>query len=548
MINLEECNRYKKELLKKYKTSIIRNSFIVLASVILEILAPIIFKGIFAKHENAIEFNNSIIWFLIIFTLSYVVRILSIWISSKFSLKFRIEETEELYKKMFKVKYKKLNSFTPVYLVDRLSNSINVISDLIVQNIPKLIVSIIAICTIFILIFKVNKGLFILNLLLMIAYYFGKKRLTYKLGVKSQHMQKLCSENFKNVLAVTSNVDYIKQSGDNTWLISLIKGYVKNIENEIYSVNKYAQYISSGIEYLINLIQSLTYIYLVYLYMDHKILMSDLIYINLINSIFFAKLQELAKINVDLRDLKGALNFIENELIANEEENGSILIDEIKNISAKNIKLGYGKELIKEGNFSNNKGDIVYIKGKSGVGKSTLTKTFNKMLESNFIKINGIDLKELNNDSLRNRISILSQNIFMLPISIKDNILLGREVSEDKFNHIINKPFMKKFLELDDKLDTIINENGSNLSGGDKQKIALARILIDDPDVIILDESTNSIDESTAKEILDDIMETFSDKLIYIISHDNYAYKYCNNTIEINEKNLSQYNLVNKEL
>lgn len=87
---------------------------------------------------------------------------------------------------------------------------------------------------------------------------------------------------------------------------------------------------------------------------------------------------------------------------------------------------------------------------------------------------------------------------------------------------------MKKFINLPDGIETIIKENGANLSGGDKQKIALARLFINELDVIILDEATNSIDKSIVDDIMKDILNNFSDKIIYIITHDDYMIKYCN--------------------
>ena len=75
---------------------------------------------------------------------------------------------------------------------------------------------------------------------------------------------------------------------------------------------------------------------------------------------------------------------------------------------------------------------------------------------------------------------------------------------------------MKKFFALEKGLDTVILENGANLSGGDKQKIALARLYLEHPDVIILDESTSSLDKETAYEIMNDIIENYKDKIILI--------------------------------
>ena len=95
---------------------------------------------------------------------------------------------------------------------------------------------------------------------------------------------------------------------------------------------------------------------------------------------------------------------------------------------------------------------------------------------------------------------------------------------------------MKKFFDLDDGLEHMIYENGSNLSGGDKQKIALARLYLENPDVIILDEITSSIDKKSEELIFEDIVENFKEQIIFVIAHDDNVKKYCNRFIKIENK------------
>ncbi|MBE6062581.1 MAG: ABC transporter ATP-binding protein [Clostridium butyricum] len=97
---------------------------------------------------------------------------------------------------------------------------------------------------------------------------------------------------------------------------------------------------------------------------------------------------------------------------------------------------------------------------------------------------------------------------------------------------------MRKFYKFPNELDTIIQENGSNLSGGDKQKIAISRIFLEDSNVLILDEIVSSIDKDTANDIIQNILEYNKNKIIFIISHDNSMENFCNKIINIENKEI----------
>ena len=99
--------------------------------------------------------------------------------------------------------------------------------------------------------------------------------------------------------------------------------------------------------------------------------------------------------------------------------------------------------------------------------------------------------------------------------------------------------FMQKFIRQDEGLDMMVYENGNNLSGGDKQKIMLGRIFLQDPDVIILDESFNAIDEKSGEDIIDEITAMYADRIIIVISHSEKYFKHCNKRILIKNKKLT---------
>lgn len=124
--------------------------------------------------------------------------------------------------------------------------------------------------------------------------------------------------------------------------------------------------------------------------------------------------------------------------------------------------------------------------------------------------------------------------------SLYDNLNFGREkLSKETYERL---RFLDKFTTERDIFEPAILENGNNLSGGDKQKIALARMYTEDAEVLILDEPTSSLDETTEKTILDGILGT-NDKIVFLITHRKENLKYCNKIYQIENKTMKKIDI-----
>lgn len=181
------------------------------------------------------------------------------------------------------------------------------------------------------------------------------------------------------------------------------------------------------------------------------------------------------------------------------------------------VKLSDTKS-IKYPNFNIKKGDKILIKGKSGAGKSTLLRILTGGLTNYLgsIRIDDVDLKNIK--GLYEKIAVLDQNIFLFSMSIKENIVLGRKYDEEKLRYAVHSSGLSAFLEtLENGIETIISEDSKNLSGGEKRRIAIARTLYSESEIICFDEIDAGINEEILHEILAEIMKL--DKTIIIISH-----------------------------
>ena len=179
------------------------------------------------------------------------------------------------------------------------------------------------------------------------------------------------------------------------------------------------------------------------------------------------------------------------------------------------------------------KGDIIGIVGPSGSGKSTLVDLLLKRIlnYNGKITINGIDLKDINRTSYYNLISYLEQDAFLFKGSLKENIAFDN-FDEDNFEISTELSQVKKFNTKKDG-NFEIEIKGKNVSGGEKQRIALARALYKNSNLLILDEFTSALDFETEQEVVKNIEKISNDKIILIITHRKLPLSICNKLIDL---------------
>ena len=226
---------------------------------------------------------------------------------------------------------------------------------------------------------------------------------------------------------------------------------------------------------------------------------------------------------------------------------------EFQNLKFKNLYYSYNlnedvKNILTDINFTINKKDKVGIQGESGSGKTTLINLIIGLLNNyeGEIILNGQKF-ENNILNLQNKIGYIPQSVYLADESILFNITLEDEknVNFEKLQRILSTVELVNFVNmLPDKIHTIIGERGSKLSGGQCQRIGIARALYREPSIIILDEATNALDEITENKILSSIFNKNPEKTIIIISHNKSALKYCNKIFEMNSNKL---NLISKQ-
>ncbi len=175
-------------------------------------------------------------------------------------------------------------------------------------------------------------------------------------------------------------------------------------------------------------------------------------------------------------------------------------------------------------NFSLNikAGEKVALVGQSGSGKTSLTKLLFRFFEpqNGDLYFDGHNAKDFTLESLRNQISLVPQQPELFHRSVRDNIILNEDVSDEKIHDVAHKSKSLEFIEkLPEKFETIVGERGVKLSGGEKQRIALARAFLEDAPIVVLDEATSALDSITEKQIQTAIFDLIESKTAIVIAH-----------------------------
>ena len=234
-----------------------------------------------------------------------------------------------------------------------------------------------------------------------------------------------------------------------------------------------------------------------------------------------------------LVDVIKSFNFSSNRVFEiidgdkfSKEKFGKTKIKKIKgDFEFKDVSFSYDeeKEVLHNISFKVKANSTVAFVGKSGSGKTTIFSLLEKLYDvsNGKILIDGIDINELTKDSLRDNISIITQNPYIFNLSIRDNLLLAKEnVSEKEMVKACKIACIHDFINsLPNGYDTIVGEGGVTLSGGERQRLAIARALIKKTEIILFDEATSSLDNETQEKIQKAIYNLKGTYTILIIAH-----------------------------
>lgn len=462
---------------------------------------------------------------LIIYIIKNLTKLFRNILVSKCSSKLDEVTTFKTYKHLLLLPYLYYKNRTTGEVISRLRD-LNIIKKFLTEVSCFLITDFISIIVNFLLLIKINYKLTLIILIFIVVLIIVQ--------VISNNFNR---NNMKHVNYHADRVNsYLVESLSN--IDTLKNGHLEKRFFDTFSL-KYSKFLEtnytmSTIYEVFSFIRGLIYDFLLLLILAYgsnlvvlgRLSLGNLVVYQTIFSYFFTSFSSLLELSNDFYLFKIASKRIEDMFLISKENfacSYSYSLYKLDGaISFKNLNVSfYGKDLFNDLSFEINPKDKILLVGKSGSGKSTLVKILMRYCDIpyGYVSINGIDINHYHLDVLRKRIVYVSNLEMLFTDTIYNNIVLGRNISKEEFLKIVDITLVSEFVSKDLSFQQLLEENGSNLSNGERQRIILARALVKEGDIYIFDEAFSQIDSRQTIKIMQNMFNYLSDKTVIVISH-----------------------------
>ena len=380
-----------------------------------------------------------------------------------------------------------------------------------------------------IVLFRMNSSLFsitlfstVLSLLLVIIFKQPYKRINEETMQQSAVLNSQMIESLRGIETIKCNACEDRE------LEALEREYIKSLKISLRSskISTGQSLVSAVISTVLNMVT--TYVGIMQV-LNGELTLGGYMAFSTLSSYFTSPVSDLISMQMSIQEaqisMKRLTEIMDYESEQADDEEHTEMERMEGDIEFKDVTFRYGNRTpaLNHISFTIPQGKKVALVGSSGSGKSTITKLLLKYYEpeSGEIDVNGVNLDEYTNASVRRAISYVPQNVELFSKTLFENIRISRpEATLDEVKAAAKKADAHEFIrKLPLQYNTYLEEAGNGLSGGEKQRIALARAFLKDSDLYILDESTSSLDFGTENTIFDMIYNQLADKSMLIVAH-----------------------------
>ena len=515
------------------KSVINSNKYLIINLISLTIIS-IIFTCLYSCYLKIIidnyllESNFKILIITIIFIIIYLIKVISEYLRNNLLIylnkKIDLTIITSIMRKIILLPYSYYKNKTTGEMISRI-NDLLYLKNIITKLITTIFIDIFLSLLIILILFKINTSMTLILLLITIIYYLIF--ISYKKIIEKYTKNIQISSARTNSLLTESISSYETIKG-----LSLEESFIKRINKRYESMinNNLLLNKNLNLENLLkNLFEGIIIIFILYRgftsVINNNLSLGSLITYNTLILYFLTPIKNTLDFYKEFYYIKNSLIRI-NNLINYKYESLDTKqnINIHGNIHITNLNYSYNNHhsILNNLTLDIKEGSKVLILGSSGSGKSTILKLLYRYYEisKNMIFINNKDLLNYDIADIRNSITYVSQNEYLYTDTIKNNIILDRNILESKFITICKLLYIDDFVK--DKplaYNYIVEENGANLSGGERQRIILARALLKESNYIFVDEGLNEIDINLERKILKNIFLYYRNKTIIIISH-----------------------------
>ncbi len=522
---------YKLKLSLTFICAVISTLFTVISPLLIGQATTIIYDGItqIMNHTGTINFE-SLYMLLIIATILYVISAiftyLQSWLLTQISTDISYNLRKQLIDKVNMLAMSEFDNNKRGDILSRITNDVDSLQTGITSTFLQFMTAIITLVGVFVMMLTINLWMTLVTIILVPISFiiisivvkrsqkYYQYQLKYKGSVNTQIEETFTGQDI--IRAFNQEEESLNQFKD---------------DNDNWYIHEWkSQFYSSLMGPIMNFISNLSYVAIAVLgaifVLEKAITVGDILAFFQYIQNFTQPIQQITRVMNIVQTALAATERIFEFLEIEEEENLSIKgITDINNeITFEHVRFGYDeKDVLKDLTFTAHKGEKVAIVGHTGAGKSTIIKLLLRFydIKSGTIKIDGININEYDKNSLRSMVGMVLQDTWLFSDTIMENIRYGNlKASDEEVIEASKIAYSDHFIkQLPDGYKTVLNEDTDNISLGQKQLLTIARTILANKKILILDEATSSVDTRTEKLIQEAMDKLTENKTSFIIAH-----------------------------
>ena len=529
----ETINNLKKvyQFGKDFKTSLFLATFFSFVFIIVNVVYPI-FTAKQITTLTSGSFDQLIIASIVVlvFAILGALRMFIIRKNTQIFFRGTFKKLQlAVSREILKIRIKDLDENSSGVFIERLNKDCNELSHIFTMGVGNL-TGILSNIGVFIAVLIINGWLFIYYLIASIIVTLLHLRKVKRVNFKDNILRKQQEKNVGLTGELVRGVKDIKMLNASSSFIDEIERSINSVSDKTFDMRNTEMKYNLIISSVSALFEFILILILIYLIKINNINIATAVVLFSYRSNIMTNLME--KVGNLLTEVK-SFNLSSKRVFAmfedeefKKEKFGTKHLKNVKgNFEFKNVTFSYDKDrkVLDNLSFKVNENEIVGFVGKSGVGKTTIFNLLCKMydVDKGKITIDGVDIKKLDEDSIRGNITIISQNPYIFNLSIRDNLkLVKSDLTDDEMIEACKLACLDEFISsLPEGYDTVVGEGGVNLSGGQRQRLAIARAFIQKTEIILFDEATSALDNDTQSKIQQAIDNLKNEYTILIIAH-----------------------------
>ncbi|AET66410.1 ABC-type multidrug transport system, ATPase and permease component [Desulfosporosinus orientis DSM 765] len=517
-----------------YWTKMLLVTVIIITNAILGLVPPILIKHII---DSALpEKDLTQLGMLIIFSIGVTVILgllqvaqayLNVWIAKHIILNMK----NQMYAHLQKMSINFYTAAKPGEIITRITSDIDGIQDIFNTTVVSALTSMVVLISTAVVLIGMNWKLAVVGMIILPTFIIPTRKVgkvRWKIAKESQEkisdLNQMVQESFSISGALLSKI-FTKEKAE-------LESF-KKINHEVINLqikeSVVGRWFRMTITTFIAVGPMLIYFYGGYLFIKGELSIGSIVAFVALLGRLYAPVSQLSNIHIDITRSLALFQRIFDYLDKRAEiENkpGAIELEEVQGkVEFNKVHFSYTKsvKVLDDISFSVEPGMMIALVGSSGVGKTTITNLIPRLYEVNQgkITIDDLDIRDVTLESLRNNIGVVMQEPYLFNATIEENLRYGKnDATEQEMIAACKAAYIHDFImNLPDKYQTVVGNRGIKLSGGEKQRVSIARVILKDPRIIILDEATSSLDSVSEKFIQKALVPLLKDRTSFVIAH-----------------------------